>query len=337
MKKQSKGFSSLEVLLTLFFISLIAAAFAILFETVNISIVKKENELKEIKTIEKLLETVIEEIRKDTTPDMDSKIDPVWKLNNMEIDSYKIEITSLSGLLNVNTTPTNILSIGDIKKLYLDSDAPTIIENYKASGKLYTNENQLFELIDKEIFNKYFCVYGYSNINISDDYGLSNIVNFLSKPNSGEYLIQKRKTFLNNKQYIQSEINLKMLTGIDYDSLTPIVNTKSVLNIHFVDENILSALISYNGFNISGVNQKVKNIVNLRETSEISQNEICNILGISKNNELYYYLGNKTWMWQIIVTGERKKCTMIICRKPEEEEISFNTPEYFVINKKWYE
>lgn len=337
MKKVSQGFSSLEVLLTLFFVSVVVAAFAVLFGTVNISIVKKDNDMKEIQTIEKLLEKTIEEIRKDETPDVDSKIDPVWQLNNMEIDSCKIEIKSLSGLLNINTTPTIILSLPDIKKLYLEPEVPSVIENYKASGKLYNNDEQLLELIDSEIMDKYFCYYGYSNINIADDYGLTNIVNSLSKSNNEEYLIQKRKSLLNNKQYIQSEINLKMIAGIEYDSLTPIVNTKPVLNINFVEEDILNALISYQGFNISGVNQKVGNIVNLRETSEISQNEICNILGISKKNELYYYLGDKTWMWQIVVTGKRKKCTMVICRKPEEEEISFKTPEFFVIEKKWYE
>lgn len=333
----SEGFSSLEVLLTLFFISLVIVATSLILSTVKIFVVKKNNELEDKRRIEKKLAEVIEEIKSDQTPEIDSRIDSVWRLDDIEQDECKIQLKALSGLLNVNTVSKQIMSLPEIRKLFSDVDAPSVIENYKSEGNLYSKYEQLNELIEEENYNKYFCIYGYANINVADDYGLRNLVNNITLSNSGEYLVQKRKTLLVNKQFIQTENNFKMFAGVDYNSFIPYVNIKPEMNIHFIEEDVLRALLSYPGFKITGINQKINNILSLRESSEISQNEICNILGISKSNELYYYLGCTTWMWQIKIIGKKNKCTVILCRKPEEDEFSVKTPEYYVIEKKWYE
>lgn len=335
--KYSRGFSSLEVLLTLFFISLVIVATSLILSAVKISIVKKNNDMEDRRRIEKKLTEVINEIKSDQTPEIDSRIDPVWKLDDIERDQCKIQLKCLSGMIDVNTVSRQIMSMPDILKLFSNAEAPSVIEDYKSEGKLYSKYEQLNELIDEGNFNKYFSIYGYANINVTDDYGLRNLVNNITNSNSGEYLVQKRKTLLANKQFIQSENNFKMFAGIDYDTFFPYVNIKPSMNIHFIEEDVLRALLSYPNFKITGINQKVNSILSLRESSEISQNEICNILGISKSDELYYYLGCNTWMWQIKITGKKNKCTVVLCRKPEEEEISVAAPEYFIIEKKWYE
>ena len=200
--KYSRGFSSLEVLLTLFFISLVIVATSLILSAVKISIVKKNNDMEDRRRIEKKLTEVINEIKSDQTPEIDSRIDPVWKLDDIERDQCKIQLKCLSGMIDVNTVSRQIMSMPDILKLFSNAEAPSVIEDYKSEGKLYSKYEQLNELIDEGNFNKYFSIYGYANINVTDDYGLRNLVNNITNSNSGEYLVQKRKLYSSIFEYI---------------------------------------------------------------------------------------------------------------------------------------
>ena len=169
--KQSKGFSSLEFIVTLFFLSLIVIALGLFLRISDLSIRKHISKKEDIKAIDIILNLVFEEIKKDTTPSVDSLLDPVWKLNDTEIDGYKISIQALSGLIGLNFINKNLLTKTNLKEVFNSpEDVDSVIEVITQEGPINSYE-KISEYISEENFNKYFTLYEYANFNIADEYG----------------------------------------------------------------------------------------------------------------------------------------------------------------------
>ncbi len=334
--KKNDGFTSFEFLISLIFISLILIAFSILVQTVNITVNKKTNKGNDKKEIDLIISEIIDEIKNDRTPEVDSKNDPIWNLNENNKNGYKITIKSLSGFVDLNFLDSEILLQTSIGTLIDNSELITYLENFKNENKLFINYEQIKDYISEDTFNKYFTFYSFPNINIVDSKSLETLINNLTSSSIGADLVNKQKILKFNKQYIQTETDYNLFAGINYDKLIPYINIKPTLNINFIDESLLRGLLSYSKFEVSGINQKVNTIISLRETSEIKENDICNILGISKADELYYYLGCKTWLWEINIESnqeEKSSCRCIIARSFEEN--SLGSSDYYIIEKKW--
>ncbi len=331
--KQSKGFSSLEFIVTLFFLSLIVIALGLFLRTSDLSIRKHTSKKEDIKAIDIILNLVFEEIKKDTTPSVDSLLDPVWKLNDTEIDGYKISIKSLSGLIGLNFINKNMLTKTNLKEAFNSPEAvDSVIEVISQEGPINSYE-KISEFISEENFNKYFTLYEYANFNIADENVLRNFANTLSMSYFGDELISRKKMFQTHGSQLQNETELNLLCGIYYDDLYPFINVNPVMNINFISEDCLKTLLGFKDFKLSNINQKVNNIISLRQNSEITEENICAILGITKSDKLYYYLGCKTWMWQIKISGKKTSCNVILARAPEDD--TQGHPRFYLIEKNW--
>ena len=62
----------------------------------------------------------------------------------------------------------------------------------------------------------------------------------------------------------------------------------AAINVNFIDEDCLYKLINYAGFELTSKKRKVDTLLSLREKRELTQEDIITILGITKNDELYY-------------------------------------------------
>ena len=72
--KKNEGFTSLEFLISLIFISALLIVFCFFSQTISSTINKKINKGNDKEEIDLLITQVIEEIKMDGTPDVDSKI-----------------------------------------------------------------------------------------------------------------------------------------------------------------------------------------------------------------------------------------------------------------------
>ncbi len=331
--KQSKGFSSLEFIITLFFLSLIVIALGIFLRTSDLTVKKQISKENDYKEIDKILNKIYEEIKKDTTPSVDSLLDPVWKLNDTEIDGYKVSIQSLSSLVDLNFINKNLLIQSNLKEAFNSpEDANTVSEILSQEGPVYSYE-RIKDFISEENFNQYFTFYGFANFNIADENVLANLANSMTTYFFGDELIEKRKIYQMHGNLLQNETELNLLCGIYYDNLYPFVNLNPVMNINFISEDCLKTLLGFKDFKLSNINQKVNNIISLRQNSEITEENICAILGITKSDKLYYYLGCKTWMWQIKISGKKTSCNVILARAPEDDIQGH--PRFYLIEKNW--
>ena len=162
---------------------------------------------------------------------------------------------------------------------------------------------------------------------------LELLVNNLTDSFYGTELNQKRNILLANKQLIKTETEYNLFCGINYSEIFPYINLDAAINVNFIDEDCLYKLINYAGFELTSKKRKVDTLLSLRETRELTQDDIITILGISKNDELYYYLGSKTWFWKISIQGKTQDCHVILCRSVEKT--SDLKPKFYIIEKRW--
>lgn len=330
---KNEGFSSIEYLITLIVLVSIIAVFGIFLRTASITVKKTSTLVEDRKTIDDLLSKVYEDLKKDISPEADSRFDEVWKWNGYEHDGFSITISSLSGLINLNFIPEKKIYETGLKNYFENSEGITFIEKNRQQGTLLYSYDDIKEYITENMFNKYFTFRGFANINISDINSIKIISDNIIGSSYGNELYNKINILRENRQFIQNQTELKMFLGVNYDGIMPFINLNPQININFIDEEALKALLSYSGFNVDRINQKVATIVSLRQTGEIKESELCNILGISKSDELYYYLGCKTWLWQIDINGKNTSCSIILVRVPEED--SFGKTSFYIIEKKW--
>ena len=331
--KSNKAFSSLEFIVTLFFLSLILIALGIFLRVSDITISKRTQDKSDKEKIDTVLNSIFEEIKKDHTPNVDSKMDPVWKFNDSNIDGFDISIKSLSGLINLNYIPKEILANTILISAF---DVPESVDKIKSmieENGMINSYEEISDLISEDKFNENFTLYGYSNFNVADEVPLSFIGNNLTNSYFGDELVNKRKSLRNNKQYIQSQTEFNMLCGIHFDDINPYININPTLNVNFMNEELLKSFLTYPQFKLSNALQKANTIISLRESKEITQEELISILGIQKNNDLYYYIGSKTWFWQITISGKNTSCNVILARDPEERTLG--EPKFYLIEKRW--
>ncbi len=331
--KHNNGFSSLEFIVTLFFLSLILIALGIFLRVSDLTISKRTQGKSDKEQIDNVLNSIFEEIKKDHTPNVDSKMDSVWKLNDTNVDGFDISIKSLSGLINLNYVPKDILVNTNLVSAFDSTESIEKIKNLIEENGMINSYEEISDLISEEKFNENFTLNGYLNFNVTDEIPLAFIGNNITNSYFGDELANKRKSLRNNKQFIQSETEFNMLCGIHYDDITPYINLNPTLNINFMSEEVLKSFLTYPQFKLSNALQKANTIISLRDSKEITQEELISILGISKNHELYYYIGSKTWFWQIHITGKNTSCNVILARDPEEGTLG--EPKFYLIEKKW--
>ena len=84
------------------------------------------------------------------------------------------------------------------------------------------------------------------------------------------FFLQKRDNLIKNKQLIQTEIDFEFIAGVLYEKITPLITLQPQMNIHFIDKNVLEALLSYKPYNVKSWKNKEARLLEMRETQEIS-------------------------------------------------------------------
>ncbi len=209
--KHNNGFSSLEFIVTLFFLSLILIALGIFLRVSDLTISKRTQGKSDKEQIDNVLNSIFEEIKKDHTPNVDSKMDSVWKLNDTNVDGFDISIKSLSGLINLNYVPKDILVNTNLVSAFDSTESIEKIKNLIEENGMINSYEEISDLISEEKFNENFTLNGYLNFNVTDEIPLAFIGNNITNSYFGDELANKRKSLRNNKQFIQSETEFNML------------------------------------------------------------------------------------------------------------------------------
>ena len=149
------GFSSIEVLVTLFFLAALFSVYSFYLRSSNLLIKKAENKFEDRKKIENIASILIEEIKKDLTPEADSRTDKIWDWNGTEYDGCKISLRSLSGLLDLNFLPEKIYLSDFAGQLFSTPDYIQYIHDERSSGNLFFSYSDLQSIISRKNFDTF--------------------------------------------------------------------------------------------------------------------------------------------------------------------------------------
>lgn len=319
-----KAFSLIEVVITLFLLSSILIGCAFLLKTQRIKLIKKEKLLQNKDIIKDELDDIIKIIQNNKS-DVDSCLDPIWEKNTITKNEVSCFIISLSGLVDLNFLPDNFYKSDYIKKMFYNNPGKDFYEFRKNNNMYIFSYEDIKDFVDSKKFEHEINPYNLCNINIANERVFKTIAN---KKNVNENFFNKRKSLLLNNQYIQNETEAILQYGIDYNTLLPYVTVEAPFNVNFMDKDFLMAVLSLKEFHQTDIQNKVNLIINTRENEVLDKEKLCNILGISNKDLLYYYLGVRTFFWEIKL--EKSGLIMDVVLYKNNEKV-------YIIKEKIYE
>jgi hypothetical protein len=336
VNKTDEGFSSIEFLLALVFLSVFALAAGYMVKAAGLTASRSGKAADTRAQIEKVLDEAAADLKADRTPLSDSKFDAFWQWNGRTEGGCSVTLRSLSSSLNPNFLRNGIYEKTELRTLFLSGKNAQQFLQYREDNGLVFTAADCKDFFSEKTYDTYFSPYGWANINTTDEFAVRMFVTALTGSESdGEMFRQKVRTLLSDKQILQTEEEFKMFCGISYDKVYPYINTEPVMNVHFVEPVVLKSILSYPDYNLAGAVQKAKTLLALRESRELTEEDIMNVLGIDKTNRLYYFFGTITWFWQIEVRNGTAVCDEIVCRMPPQDMNSQAPAEWYVVEKKW--
>lgn len=332
--KQNKAFTSIQFLITLFALSTLIIASGLILKSQKLFVQKQLTLNETHQKIDECITALAGILSTEKSPENNTQQDTFWKLNGTEINGCTISISSLSSKLDVNFLPSWIYTETDVNKLFLTTNSPIMMELQKQREGLFYRYDSLSKFISEDNFNKYFTTYGWANFNISDNVGIQYLISHLFNQAEANNFILKRENVLSNNQLMHSYVEYQLFCGVNFKDILNYITLSPLLNVNFMDEEILSSILSHHSFDIPNARYKAAQIVTEASLSGITKEKLISILGVPKNNMIYYYLGTITWFWEIVIQSDNTKCTLIIARYPETDDFSTDT-KWFILEKRW--
>lgn len=245
------------------------------------------------------------------TEDCNSKFSKVYLWNDKIVGNLKIKLIPESDKLNITSFPKSFLSqLCDIEIL----DDYENFETYKLKSYL---EKELQNYKNSLTLEFDYTFYGFRNINLKNYDYFYEIFDF---ENLNSFYSEKNKL-----QEIKTYAEYKKLFGFNYDTLFPLYNLESCINVNFISEELLRKLINLDFFNIKNSESKIHKLFETRNLRKLDDENLRNILGLNKNHKIFKFLGCKTWFWKIEISDleNSKNCfNLIFCIIPEDEDFS---------------
>lgn len=321
--KYKEGFSSIEIIITLLVLSLLAISFIYIINFYQLSVIKNQKKIYSENSIENSFAKLDEAFKQLAAEENDGPSDELYNITYDKETDCKISIRSLSGLLDINYLPEEFYSTKYFKSILNENITIDFVNDYKNNNILISSYNELEDIFDYEKFNKYFTLFSLININVIDEKSLQTLSSVYSL---SEDLMNKRKSLKYNNQFIQTETEALLTYGFNYEKLKPYVTIDSNINVNFIEEDLLKAFVSLHRFHVNNPIEKCEQILSQRSMGKINKESIMNTFNISKNDELYYYMGCKTFFWEVIISNNNVSCKYILFR--DDKDI-------YLIQKKW--
>lgn len=281
----------------------------------------------------KIVGAIVKDLESDTTPDSDTRDDPIWLRDGVETEGYMIAIRSLSGYLNPNFLRKDLIEKTDFRLLLKDGKTADDLQQHRWDKGLGLGYGSYADFFSREDFEKYFSCYGWLNPNLVDDFAFERYAGSLTgSEGRAQTLRAKLQAAWVDKKTI-TNANMRAFFGLDYDELFPYVNAESVLNVNFTDRFIIYQLVSYPLYKVQSPKSRAEDLIALRESGIEDPSKISMTLGIDSANPLMHWFGCKTWFWEVTLESSGARRSYVICRIPQDTLDSAKKPVYRIIEQ----
>jgi hypothetical protein len=333
-KAGENGSISMAALAILIFMAAVAAG-GILVLQASLSYGRRSSEKEAARIpLEKEADRVMAALTEDATPEADCPNDPVWEsIKTPQEEGVEIQLEDLSSRLNPNWVQKAVFEKTRLGSILLSGDnADEIQQRREDKGFSLDIESEYKDLIREEALPKYFSAYGYANINVTDEFALRKLYALRTGDEAGSKVFHARVQQLLAERKILKPSQLQAFLGTDFDKLYPVVNAEPILNVHFVEPVVLTELISYAEWKIKRPEQTAQLLLDAREDTELTAQQLRKIINAAENNRIYQYLGTITWFWKITVSRGEARLECIVARLPSEAE---EAPRFLIIEERY--
>lgn len=329
--RRNEGWSTLNFIISLMVICILVISLGLFVRTININLVKDIGHNKKEDVINSTMTEVLSSLNDDSSPSADSKHDKFFSYDDVFINGCHVSIVPLSGKINVNFFPWDVLVSSELKNLLVNSNS--FLSFMTSNEELINDYSVLAEYIDAEKFDLYFTTYGWANYNITQENSIKVLLSAMNI--NSTFLLNKRKSMLSSKQFVQSYSEYRSVCGVNYKSVMPFMNIEAPLNVNFIDEQILKDILGCSKYKVAGINSKVSAIISQRETKEIDSEKLQAILSLKPNNELYYLLGVNSWFYQINFEYEEVACSVVVAKEVSDDISKNKKHKWYILEKNW--
>jgi hypothetical protein len=334
------GYASLVFLFALFFCSALALGAAAHISSALSLMNHEKNETLAKKALEGLLHEALGDLLSDPSPEANGVDDPFWGWNGRRTRGHRVAIVPLSDRINPNLTRKNLFEKTRLALLFRPGQNADKLQQFREDTGLHFEREGFDDFFEEEIFEKYFSLYGWANINLVDEFAARQLASSLTgDPAQGEAFRDTIRLLLTERRILGREA-LPLVLGASRTELWPFVNAEPLMNVNFVEPLILEELLAYGEYGIRRPEERCAEILSRRERESIGAEDLRSILGIDKSNPLAHYLGSITWFWEITITAEdggpnAPSLKAVVCRLPPGEFPAETAPEYTILARRF--
>lgn len=265
---------------------------------------------------------LIDALSDDPTPEADSSFDPVWDyLRNRGENETVLTMEDISSRFNLNFIRTKMIEKSSFKNLMIGGFSPEDLKLYRGENGFFTNLNEGYkQFFEEEDLNQYFTAFSYANVNVTYEDSLKKIYEIRVSEAGSFSFLNEIQQLISGKTLVDNS-GLKELLGTNYEILYPLINTRALMNVNFVDEKILSAVLNYPYGDKKHENSAafLETIKAERSVFEIEKKRLKELLPVEEDYlRILEYIGTTTWFWRIKAKSENLTLDVVLCRYPGE-------------------
>lgn len=324
MENREDGFSSIQTMLILFILSLSVLGLGTGISLTQRYYQKNEAIQQDLLLLRDEVFAIIKQLESDSTPESDSRIDPVWSYIESKLDEYEhLRLTDVSSRINPNWVRPVFFERTDLKKFLLNGISPDMLKDHRTeTGFVMDIYSSYSELIDPEALHSLFTQYSYLNVNTAYEYVLMDMYEIITIDSGGAAGFHTFIASALSEKHIITETELLNEAGNNYEKIYPVISTLPEMNIHFMPEFILEQVLiyPYGGEIIKNSSIIYNSLLSIRDNTEITPADLKQLIITEDLQErVFHHLGTKTWFWKIGIGTKKTAIEAIIVCIPETE------------------
>ena len=264
---KEEGAAEFGALIILFFLSALAAGFAMFFQASIRYFNNNSIQFNERAGADKLLLEIVASFQPLKDYEYDDENNPLLLNLQNEYYDYGLSISDISSGYHLDFLPDRDLLDEKLKDFLFINGTPQDYFTFRNTHGISTDKENWKEFLKEDAY-KACTSYGW-----------------IHKTQTNSFAFSIASTSHKTK---------------NIDALFPLVNEMPLMNVNMVPPEIITPLIMRQAFGISKPEEKNNNLINRLLQGPVILSDISSFLEISNNHALFAYLGTKTSFWKII-------------------------------------
>jgi hypothetical protein len=263
--------------------------------------------------IDRALAAAREALSSDGSPESDSPLDEAYGLSSME--GCEIGIRELSSRLNPNWIRKSMLEDTDLSLMLRPGRSPSEIQQRREDERLAAGLEGYADFFKADDLKEFLTVHSYANVNSADEFALRGLCleAGVSRPDAQAFHGLIQGNLVSGK--ILDERELSGLLGARFPALKPLLTAQGQMNVNFIPERILEAILSYPAWAIPEARRASGAILQRRQARAIDEASLEGMLGVDGRHAVFSYLGTRSWFWALSVKSADLSVEAVFARR----------------------